>query len=320
MVCDMKMDVCHTMRRIFFIIVMYTLSIRAEENGICKLCAANFYCTENSVTQCPDNSNSPAGSTLKSDCICKKGFPGPPGGECSEPIGVFSEKTVVSFKAAVAMSVAEFDSGKRASYISGVAQSLSVSIESVSIGSVTETISSRRLLATTIAIETIVTVSADEPDPQAAADAITAAATQDNLNAALSSSGIELTAMEPVVVSTVVTVSCPAGTYKNNPGDGFVCTLCGVNQYSVEDAVSCLRCPNDKISAAGSSLVECVCSADTITNDRTGTCDLPGQCVAEDGLDMLSHAVQTHVNIDPNTLSIVCRVTFPSQTFTDTNQ
>ena len=50
----------------------------------CQLCASNTYSHEGSAlcTNCPGNSESPAGSTVVADCICKEGYTGPDGGHC----------------------------------------------------------------------------------------------------------------------------------------------------------------------------------------------------------------------------------------------
>jgi hypothetical protein len=107
------------------------------------------------------------------------------------------------------MSLVEFDSTKREQYVAGVAQVLSVPVSSVSIGTVTENVSRRRrrLLATTIDVETIVTVPSEDTG------SVAAAATTENLNGELESDGMTtdgvnepdiqmVVATTPVVVTT----------------------------------------------------------------------------------------------------------------------
>ena len=60
----------------------------------CNLCEAGKYCpaeidsggvqllSSETVPQCPENSNSPAGSSSQTDCICDAGYTGPDGGPC----------------------------------------------------------------------------------------------------------------------------------------------------------------------------------------------------------------------------------------------
>lgn len=52
--------------------------------GPCALCQAGEYCAggANVATQCPENSESGAGSSQVTDCVCRSGFNGNPGGPC----------------------------------------------------------------------------------------------------------------------------------------------------------------------------------------------------------------------------------------------
>lgn len=358
---------------------------------------------------CPTNSESPTGSKLLSQCRCKSGFSGPPGGTCSAvyaakqveykatlamtaaqfttdkrdayiaatalslkvpiedvSIGAIREVKKVKYKATLAMTTAQFTTSKRTAYISATARSLSVPVTDVSIGTITEVNGGRRLLATEIQVETIIavspdvvdpvatadaitlaasdeniitalasvditatvtdqpvttttsevetiiTVSPDEVDAQAAADAIILAATPENLITALDSANITATVMEEVVFTSIdLLAACAAGTYGVDPGSGFVCVPCGVNQYSDAGAGSCSNCPFGMISPVGSTIADCKCADAFIMNYRTGACDAPGVCVAGDLLQMLDGAISNTLILPDNAYSVVCHVDFP---------
>ena len=101
------------------------------------------------------------------------------------------------------MSQAEFVAEAiSAAYISGVATALSVAKTSVSIDSMVQQLTGRRrkLLLTSVVVETSVVVSAEQ------AEAVSGRITTDNLNSALSSAGIvvdEVTGISTVAATTV---------------------------------------------------------------------------------------------------------------------
>jgi hypothetical protein len=98
----------------------------------------------------------------------------------------------------MAMSLTAFDSTKRNEYVAGVAQALSVPVDRVAIGSVTETVSRRRLLTTTIEVETVATV------PIGDAESVASAVTSENINSALESAGMAVQEVTPPAVQQVV--------------------------------------------------------------------------------------------------------------------
>jgi hypothetical protein len=126
-----------------------------------------------------------------------------PQGTTTEPQGTSTEPpsttpagttATVTFVATLQMTAAEFNSTQQILYKTGVAATLGVSIHAVVIGSVTEIVARRRLLATTIEVETIVTVPAED------AEAVSQAATSENLNTALEGGGIVVEEMSAPVV------------------------------------------------------------------------------------------------------------------------
>lgn len=109
------------------------------------------------------------------------------------PVATQSMSTI-TFVITMAMSLAEFDSTKRGEYMAGVAQALAVPLGSVAIGLVTETVSRRRLLVTTIEVETVVTVPSEDTG------SIEAKVTPENINGALASAGMTVDGVtQPVV-------------------------------------------------------------------------------------------------------------------------
>lgn len=113
--------------------------------------------------------------------------------------------STVAFTSTMAMSLAAFDSAKRDAYQTGVAQALSVPIGSVAIGLVTETVSRRRLLSTTIEVETIATVPTEDTE------SVTGSVTAENINGALADAGMSVDDITPpevqgLVATTPVTI------------------------------------------------------------------------------------------------------------------
>jgi hypothetical protein len=118
-------------------------------------------------------------------------------------IGAVREKKKVAYKVTLAMTAAQFTTSKRTAYIAATARSLSVPVTDVSIETVTEVIRGRKLLATEIVVETIITVSPDVADPVATANAIALAASSETITIELASIDITATsADQPVITST----------------------------------------------------------------------------------------------------------------------
>ena len=55
----------------------------ALDQGVCSVCPTNMYCTNNTITRCPANSESPIQSQSHFDCICTAGYNGFAGGPCT---------------------------------------------------------------------------------------------------------------------------------------------------------------------------------------------------------------------------------------------
>ncbi|KAJ1476585.1 hypothetical protein T484DRAFT_3088278 [Baffinella frigidus] len=175
----------------------------------CTACMAGTFKSSSGTTACQlclSNSESASGSAL---CYCSVGFTGADGGPC---VACSDCTSAVTFTGTLAITLSEFNTAKRAAYVAGVAQALSVASSSVAITSVTEQLSRRRLLAASVAVETQVTVS------KAKAAGVAAAATSENLNRALASSGISFAA----VSAPALAAAAPSGVNSigvPSPGD-----------------------------------------------------------------------------------------------------
>jgi hypothetical protein len=261
-------------------------------DGTCTICPENFYCDELTSTPCPKFSKSPASSSERADCICSQGHVTLASGECEpEFVTQFEPQfivTRVSFDGAVALTIAQFDTAERNTYKSGVARALSVPVYTVTIGSIREfQTTNRRLLAASVAIETIITVVRNGTvDPETAADAIVQAATRSNMNAALDPHGLAIFDMTTPRVTTVdLRDACTAGTFANHSQD-YACTPCDKNTYSDAGMGICSNCPPLMISPIGSTRVQCMCNSQYIENYNTGLCELPGICTTADAFGM----------------------------------
>ena len=74
----------------FLFMTFTTPSVDADD--VCMPCEENYYCTGTSMTECPDNSLSPSGSTLVTQCRCAAGYYGVSDQGCNEcPIGHYCE-------------------------------------------------------------------------------------------------------------------------------------------------------------------------------------------------------------------------------------
>ncbi|KAJ1474415.1 hypothetical protein T484DRAFT_3264942 [Baffinella frigidus] len=194
----------------------------APELG-CYACDAGTYTATvgaGSCAACPSHSTSAAGSDELTDCACDAGYTGPDGGACA---ACSDCDTVVTFTATVAMSRAEFSADKQVAYVAGVAQALSVVPSRVAIASITDQSTRRQLLAASIAVSTIATVPKDK------AAGVATAATAENLNRALASSGISVGAISsPKIPGPVADTSTPATFAPVATGGLAVAALAGI--------------------------------------------------------------------------------------------
>jgi hypothetical protein len=158
-------------------------------------------------------------------CYCSTGFTGVVGGPCRACSNCIS---VVSFMVTMAMTTTDFNLVVRDVYVTGVAQTLSTETSSVTIGSVTEKISHRRLLTTSIEVETIVMVSKDR------ASSVVEAATFENFSRAFMSSGISIGVVsEKIVVDYIDMVAETPHPQSRAPKDyslviAIVCAITAV--------------------------------------------------------------------------------------------
>ncbi|KAJ1471093.1 hypothetical protein T484DRAFT_1845263 [Baffinella frigidus] len=169
----------------------YSIAVGASTSTTCTRCLAGSYWSDASgaCTSCPHFSSSVEGSGDITDCVCDAGHTFV-GDACLST-------AIVSFKATVQMSIAEFDA-VRADYIAGVAVALGRAEADVRIVSVavmatgkrrsreTSVATGRRVAGDRAVVETGVTVPAGE------AESVARSITADLLNSALRSRGITL--------------------------------------------------------------------------------------------------------------------------------
>jgi hypothetical protein len=212
----------------FFVVllgILYTVS-PVIGGDVCELCPVNNYCTNMSIYACPENQFSRLGSEYLTNCTSGTSTTTTtttPDFTTSTPTPVFTTSTptpvftttpepetpsvsTVTFTATLLMSLAAFDSTKREAYVAGVAVALSLPTSSVTIGLVTENVARRRLLATTVDVETIVTVPSEDTG------SVSTAVTPENLNSALEPAGMTTDGVsEPVVQAVVATTPVSIG-------------------------------------------------------------------------------------------------------------
>jgi hypothetical protein len=121
-----------------------------------------------------------------------------------------------------------FTEEKQDQFILGVAQSAGVQPFRVTINSITEAPTRRRLLAVGIVIDYSVRVPPKMVDN---VESITARLNLDNLNANLASQGVEQ--IEAIVKQAREVSGCEAGTYREEKG------------------MPCVKCPNNTLSSEG---------------------------------------------------------------------
>jgi hypothetical protein len=198
-----------------------------------------------------------------------------PGGR-SDPV------TKVVFKAKLLMSLTDFTPDIRNTYANGVAMALSVSVSTISIGSVVEIQGGRRLLATSIEVETIATI------PSEIAESTASAVTTDNIHAQLASSSISVgsisePALEVVIPETPTPQPNACGAGKYSSFDNTACVTCPSGMYSTDEYAksfaTCVPCPlsthSHKVGATSSS--ECIACETGKFTYRIGSSWI-GQC------------------------------------------
>ena len=172
--------------------------IYGNEQGVCQLCPVDYYCLNTELNTCPPGTTSPLGSNSLGDCTTNQGAPA----TTTTPGPQTVELSTVTFTVTLQLTLAEFNSTVREAYIEGVATALSTQVSNVAIGAVTEVVARRRLLSTSIEVETVVTV------PSTEAESLANATTAENLNAGLGPS-IEVGDVSAPVVETVMSTTTP---------------------------------------------------------------------------------------------------------------
>ena len=192
----------------------------------CENCKSNYYCDGTNYLECPTQDlgvQYTYGKQTYVDCFCPYGYTTLYGqGPCVKcpRSGVLNaskllwtrgvnckalEMSKVTFTTSLSLSNTEFNS-KREDYVTGVAQALWVPLASVTVGTVSETLSVRRLLSTTSVVVNTVTVPSDD------AGAVAAAVTPSNLAGALTPRSMAVATVSTPTVLKLEVVGGPSDT------------------------------------------------------------------------------------------------------------
>ena len=178
------------------------------EQGICQICPTDHFCTASELNACPPGATSLVGSNSLGDCVNAQ--------TTTTPTAQITESTV-TFTASLQMTLAEFNSTVRDAYVNGVALALSIQVYDVAIGTVTEVVARRRLLTTSIEVETILTV------PSSEAETMANLTTTDSLSVGLGP-GIPVGDVSAPIIETVEEEAVMAVTSTPPPPDGSIGT------------------------------------------------------------------------------------------------
>ena len=151
----------------------------------CRVCETGTFCDGADRYPCPVGMFSPFGSSDIDDCTCDADYTR---AECS---------STVSFTVSLAMTSAEFTTIKQGEYKESVATAIGIPETSVVIVSIVEIQALRRLLSSSIAVETSATV------PGVNAQAVSNAASSGSITTQLASAGMTATGVsKPTIVDT----------------------------------------------------------------------------------------------------------------------
>jgi hypothetical protein len=204
-----------------------------ENDDICEQCEVDTYCPGNHTYSCPDFSHSRKGSGYDTDCVCKPGYVGENGGECTECIADSFCSGGNSSTACPGNSESPPGSNSTLACIckAGWYGAPGGGCRVCEAGSFCHTGDKTRCP----------TYSWSVSGSSERSDCSCIAGYTDN--------------------EENVCISCAQGTYKSKPGDQS-CTTCPAGTYSNARAATsnntCSRCPNNMFSDAGST--NCTCN------------------------------------------------------------
>ena len=261
--------------------------------GPCTGCDAGSYKPapgSQPCTGCPNHMTSPAESTSLTQCQCLPGFTGTNGGSCAPcSPGTFKTSTGeascslcldntestegasacvakpgftirnrVRFTMRISKTLAQFDEAAQQLYKQDIATRASVDVSQVTIISITEVQGNvlRRLLSTSLDVETEISTAPEETD-----SVTTAITTSTN-------SSSDETLIGDTTTSTA-SEACAENTYKADSGDEG-CTPCPANSFSASgstactcnpgyrgDFLNCQVCAVDHYCIGDGTMVEC---------------------------------------------------------------
>ena len=122
------------------------------EGGVCKVCSPGYWCDGEDETMCDKGMTSLSSTSELDHCTCHIGYTRD---QCT---------AVLTFTVTLAMTKAEFDATMQTKYIEALTNALSIPTTSLYISSIDDTTSARRLLGSTINVETTIHVPGDMAD------------------------------------------------------------------------------------------------------------------------------------------------------------
>mmetsp|Transcript_53544 Transcript_53544/g.127336 ORF Transcript_53544/g.127336 Transcript_53544/m.127336 type:complete len:687 (+) Transcript_53544:52-2112(+) len=212
----------------------------ADSEMVCEQCSGN------------DTTTSPPGSANASDCVCASGYVGTPPDGCSVAP---PPETYVEMVVSLPFSLAEFNSTKQASFITGVAAAAGVDPSKVTISRIVVVTTRRRLLASSLQVEFHIAA-----DDMADAQALASTLDETSINTALVSQGLP--------AATVVRSAAVFVVYADGPGIVIpVCVAGATFARNSSGVISCAACSdatcpigryrNNCTAAQDSECVEC---------------------------------------------------------------
>ena len=263
------------------------------DGGPCTACLEGSYKDSpgsQGCTPCSNHMTSSLASSTVAQCQCLPGYTGTNGGSCS-PCSAgsfkasqgetscsaclantqsaegasacvanpgFTFRNRVRFTMRINKTLQQFDSAAQELYKQDIATRAGVLLSQVTIVSITETPTNtiRRLLSTSLDVETEISTSPDETD-----SVTTSISNGTNSNA-------DTTLIGDTTVESTVS-ACPVNTYKADPGDQS-CTPCPANSHSTEgstectcnpgyrgDFLNCQKCAYDHFCVGDGTMLEC---------------------------------------------------------------
>ncbi|KAJ1492981.1 hypothetical protein T484DRAFT_1610868 [Baffinella frigidus] len=288
-----------------------------ENGATCAKCPVDSYCVGgNSVTSCPANSGSRIGSNSSLDCTCKDGWSGEDGGVCTLcDAGFWCHAGMINACPENSDSVAGIGTLLDCKCPLGYTGQNGDACIGCSSGAYKNTIGNAT--CSLCAVDTYSTTIAATSNVQCInCPANTAAVQGSNVLVAckclMGYNGTDGTQCTP----------CPAGTYKQQPGDG-ACILCGIDTFSTTTAAShplgmCVQCEAGFLCSAG---VKTACPFGTSSiagSEEQTSCTCLAGYIGEDGVECTPCPAGTYKTQQGDGVCVLCPINTYSTTIAAT--